>query len=101
MSCNYVFTLNNYQVKPEKVAALDSLVCRYMKYGKEVGEEGTPHLQGMVVFMNKTSLSSAVKKLVGCHVEVMKSLAGSLAYVGKDGIVTERGECPMLPKKKR
>ena len=47
-SANYVFTLNNYQDKPEAVALLNLLPCRYMKYGREVGEEGTPHLQGMV-----------------------------------------------------
>lgn len=99
-SRNYVFTLNNYQAKPDMKGHLDSLVCRYMKYGKEVGEEGTPHLQGLVVFNSPTSLSSAIKKLPGCHVEVMKSLVGSLEYVGKDGDVTERGERPMLPKEK-
>lgn len=95
-----MFTLNNYQDKPDYVGVLDSLPCRFMKYGKEVGEEGTPHLQGMVVFMSPITLPSAIKKLVGCHVEIMKSLAGSLAYVGKDGDVTERGDPPVLPKEK-
>lgn len=99
-SRNYVFTLNNHQDKPDKVAILNQLPCRYMKYGEEVGEEGTPHLQGLVVFTSPVSLPSAIKKLIGCHVEVMKSLAGSLDYVAKDGIITERGECPMLPKEK-
>lgn len=93
-SRNYVFTLNNYQDKPEAVALIDLLPCRYMKYGREVGEEGTPHLQGLVVFNSPISFKSATEKLAGCHVEVMKSLVGSLAYVGKDGDVVERGTCP-------
>lgn len=97
---NFVFTLNNYQNKHKLKERLDLLECKYMKYGKEVGEEGTPHLQGMVVFHNQISLASAIKKLEGCHVEVLKSLEGSLAYVEKEGEVTERGEKPKTQKEK-
>jgi len=97
---NFTFTLNNYQDKPDLHLSLDQLPCRYMKYGKEVSESGTPHLQGMVVFKSQTSLKSAVKKLGGCHVEIMKSLEGSLIYCSKDGDITERGDCPMSNKAK-
>lgn len=97
---NFVFTLNNYELKPEVKALLDILPCKYMKYGKEIGAEGTPHLQGMVCFENQCLLKVAIKRLSGCHVEIMKSLEGSLAYVSKDGDTTERGVAPLTSKKK-
>jgi len=99
-SRNFVFTLNNYDTKPEVKCLIDLLPCVYMKYGQEVGSEGTPHLQGLVVFKSPKSQSAARKALSGCHVEVMRSLQASLEYVGKDGVVTERGVCPMSPKEK-
>ena len=93
---NYAFTMNNYPDKVELHEALDALECRYMKYGKEVcPTTKTPHLQGMVCFTNPISVKSARKKLAGCHVEIMISLEGSLAYTEKDGDFTERGDKPV------
>jgi len=97
-SCNYVFTMNNYDEKPEFKAQLDSLPCKYMKYGKEVGESGTPHLQGLVVWHKEKTLSAAIKNLPGCHVEVMRSIQASLDYVAKEGDITERGIRPLTKK---
>jgi len=98
---NYTFTLNNYLDKKELHDALDQLDCRYMKYGKEVcPTTQTPHLQGMVIFSNQISVKSARKKLAGCHVEVMISLEGSLAYCEKDGDFTERGDKPVSQAEK-
>jgi len=93
---NYTFTLNNYPDKVELHDALDEIQCKFMKYGKEVcPTTGTPHLQGMVIFDSPISFKSATKKLGGCHVEIMKSLEGSLAYTEKDGDFTERGTRPV------
>jgi len=99
-STNYCFTLNNYHEKPALVAQLDSLDCKYMKYGREIGEEGTPHLQGLIIFNSKKSLKQAITALEGCHVEIMKSLTGSIAYCSKDGDVVERGIAPMSQSEK-
>lgn len=41
---NYCFTLNNYTSEELESIALNKF--RYLVYGKEVGESGTPHLQG-------------------------------------------------------
>ena len=71
-----------------------------MKYGEEVGAEGTPHLQGVVCFKGPISFQCALKKLDGCHVEVCRSLAASVEYVAKDGVVTERGVKPMSQSEK-
>jgi len=42
----WCFTLNNYT--EEERDALRSLKCKYIVFGYERGEEGTPHLQGYV-----------------------------------------------------
>jgi len=63
----WVFTLNNYE-DPEDV---DRLLTRFGEsdvrfaiFGCEVGESGTPHLQGYVSFMNAKRLSEC-KKVIG------------------------------------
>lgn len=53
----YCFTLNNYV--DNDVASLESFFeshCKYLVYGKEVGESLTPHLQGFFTLNNKQSL---------------------------------------------
>lgn len=97
---NFTFTLNNYVEKPELAMALDQVACKYMVYGKEVGEQGTPHLQGHVTFKSATSESSARKKLQGCHVEVAKAPIKSIEYCKKDGEFVERGIAPMSQQAK-
>lgn len=97
---NFIFVLNNWQDKPVEHAALDALPCRFMRYGKEVGETGTPHLQGTVVFKDPCTLSAAIGKMKGCHVEVCKSLDESLIYCAEDGDVTDRGTPPVSSAQK-
>jgi len=91
---HYTFTLNNWDSKPELVAKLEALPCRYMVYGKEVGESGTPHLQGHVWFKDQKSHSAARKVLDGCHVEPSVCPTKSIEYCKKDGDFTERGTPP-------
>lgn len=98
-SYNFCFTLNNPTDSTRSI--VDSLECRYMVYGEEVGESGTPHLQGVVCFVQQRSLSSAIKALAGCHVEIMKgSVQQAVTYAKKDGRVTERGTAPVHPGKR-
>lgn len=59
------FTLNNYT--DEEVLHLKSLVpehCVYILGGYEVGEEGTPHIQGYCEF-TKRPVQAVVKKILG------------------------------------
>lgn len=88
--------MNNY---PD-TELVDGIDCRYVVYGKEVGESGTPHLQGAISFKAAKTLSAAIKALPGCHVEVAKSMEHAVAYCKKDGLVTERGK-PMKSKKEQ
>lgn len=69
----------------------DGLECKYIIYGKEVGESGTPHLQGFVSFVNEKSLKQVIAMLPGCHVEKAIAPDAAIEYCKKDGDFTERG----------
>lgn len=95
-SRSYCFTHNNY---PD-TQLQDTIDCKYIIYGKEVGESGTPHLQGFIYFEGPITLKAAIKKLPGCHVEVAISPNDAIEYCKKDGDFTERGIAPITQKRK-
>ena len=92
----FSFTWNNYTDESEP--RLKALEYKYLVYGKEVGAAGTPHLQGMITFSNAKTLSSAIKALPGCHVEVAKDPPALAEYCKKDGDVYEDGTPPVSKK---
>ena len=57
----YCFTLNNYT--EEEYQSIINTKYDYLVVGKEIGESGTPHLQGFVYQSNKLRWSS-LKKLM-------------------------------------
>lgn len=94
-SKNWCFTLNNYNDDDE--ARLSSLVdtedrVEYIIYGKETAASGTPHLQGFVVFGQRTRLVM-VKAIIGSnpHVEVARNVNASVEYCKKEGDWVEFG----------
>lgn len=90
-SRNWCFTLNNYTAEDE--ARLASLSCKYIVYGREVGESGTPHLQGYVEF-NKGRKFEKVKSLLGdsVHLEMRRGTSKEASdYCKKDGNFFEQG----------
>lgn len=91
----FTFTHNNYP----NTDLQDGLECKYIIYGKEVGASGTPHLQGFVSFENQMTLSAAIKRLPGCHVEIAIAPDAAIEYCKKDGDWKERGQF-MTQKKK-
>ena len=93
---NYCFTHNNY---PNTIVE-DEIECQYIIYGKEVGDSGTPHLQGLVRFKQIKSLKQAIGLLPGSHVEATKSLQAAIEYCKKEGDYTERGTPPVSQKEK-
>lgn len=93
----YVFTLNNYSSED-----VDQLVCvaeplsKYLVFGREVSESGTPHLQGFVVWQNAKSFSAS-KTALGqrCHLEVARADSTSASnYCKKDDDFEEFGDVP-------
>lgn len=97
---SYVFTLNNYNA--QEVDRLEAVQCKYLVYGKEVGESGTPHLQGFIVFPTQRHFN-AVKKLLGDRY-YLDRLRGTpeqaIEYCKKDGDFKEFGVPPMTQKSK-
>ena len=96
VSRSYAFTVNNY-VEDELDTLRESLSSEKVKYaifGYEVGESGTPHLQGFVSFKTPQGFKAA-KKVVGdrAHVEVAKaSEQKNVQYCSKEGKTEEFGE---------
>lgn len=84
-SKKWVFTLNNYT--EEEVLTLKNLDVKYIGFGFEVGEQGTPHLQGFVWFKKQLRLKAA-KAIMGTervHLETQRGdLADNLNYCTKE-----------------
>lgn len=93
VSKRYVYTLNNWTVDEKE--QLLAVASQYHVVGEEVGSNGTPHLQGFVVFTCSKRMS-AVKKINGrAHWEIARGTSEQAsAYCKKDGKFVEIGECP-------
>jgi len=91
-----VFTLNNYGAGEENGTWLPD--CEYFVIGQEVGESGTPHLQGYCVFMDRYRLAQ-IKKAHAvcdrCHWEPQSQFSTpkqASDYCKKDKLFVEHGE---------
>ena len=93
VSRRWVFTLNNYTDDDE--ADISSWEATYTTYGREVGDSGTPHLQGFVVFA-QTKRLAGVKRIHGrCHWEVAQGTSQQARdYCQKDDDYVEFGTFP-------
>lgn len=95
-STRYCFTLNNYSdAEVQKLRDL-GLCCRYLVFGREVGDSGTPHLQGFVIFDRAVRFARA-KRALGdrCHIEQARGPTSAAAqYCRKDGDYEEFGTEP-------
>lgn len=98
---NWCFTINNYtqsdESKIKEYGATDA--CIYLCIGREVGENGTPHLQGFIAFRERQRLSQVHAAISERgHFEVAKGTpAQASQYCKKDGDFIE---CGLLPKGK-
>lgn len=90
---HWCFTINN----PKKhYRDLDNVKnWTYMIVGNEVGENGTPHLQGYVCFENQIYGRNVKRQMPRAHIEMMLGTPSQAAeYCRKDGDYMELGEEP-------
>jgi Putative viral replication protein len=100
-SCRWVITLNNYSdddiIRFEQIGNnVGSNGVVYFVYGREVGANGTPHLQAFIVFGARKRLRS-VKAILGerCHLEPARGTSAEASdYCKKDGAFLEFGALP-------
>ncbi len=93
---NFVFTHNNY---PNTLLE-DEIDCQYIVYGKEIGDSGTPHLQGFIRFAKNVSHKQVKLRMPGCFVEKAETIQEAIDYCKKEGDFTERGKAPISNKEK-
>jgi len=80
-SRNWCFTLNNYTSDDiDTVTQVEN--AKYI-FQEETGENGTPHLQGLLCFENAHTLASVKKILPRAHFEVCKNKHASINYCKK------------------
>jgi len=92
-SRNWCFRLNNYT--DDEYVLIKNIECKYIVVGKEVGESGTPHLQGYVHFANAKAFTAVQKLIKRAHLEVMRGTAlEASTYCKKDGVFFENGDHP-------
>lgn len=101
----WVFTLNNWTEGEQQLLAdlLNSDHVSYGIIGREQGEQGTPHLQGYVIFSDAKTFNQAKSLLGGrCHIELSKGTPSQAAtYCKKEGDFDEYGELPDKSQGKR
>lgn len=90
---NFCFTLNNYQ--ENSLDALKSFdAVRYLVAGREVGENGTPHLQGYCELTKQVAFSTIKELIETAHIERRRGTPQQASdYCEKDGnIHTKMGQ---------
>jgi len=96
----WCFTINNYST--EEFEGLKKVPAQYIVIGREVGDHGTPHLQGYVYFTDAKSRSSVSKMFPRSHLEKRFGTSTQAAeYCKKDGDYWEHGEEPVEPSEAR
>lgn len=97
-SKHWCFTLNNYtdadQDRLRRLGEAES--TSYLVFGREVGESGTPHLQGFISFSNRVRFNP-VRALIGggAHLETARGTPEeAAAYCKKDDDFSEFGVLP-------
>lgn len=91
----FCFTLNNYT--DEDIVSIRGLGnFKYIVFGKEVGDSGTPHLQGFIYYLQNRSLRALKRDIPRAHFEVKKgTFAQAIEYCKKDKDFVELGVKPI------
>lgn len=85
---SWTYTLNHYD--DEEIETLKLLECTRHRCGKEIGVEGTPHLQGIICFTKTYRLAGLKKILPRAHWEPTKSVEHALNYCAKGVVIIDK-----------
>lgn len=96
-SRRFCFTCNNYDER--KLELFRNLGQKagttYLIVGKEVGDGGTPHLQGFVIFAASKRFNALIRDFPGTHWEAARGTSDQAStYCRKDGDFEEFGTLP-------
>lgn len=97
---SFVFTINNYTPIDELEVETASAFADYLIYGREVGEQGTPHLQGFIRFKHPVTNRRVSDLLSRARIDRAKGTPyENFVYCSKDGDFVEFGERPTNTKR--
>lgn len=97
-SRRFVITINNFT--PDDEEKLNALPSKYLVYGRETGNGGTPHLQAFVIFPTTKTRAAVSKLLPRAFIEAAKGTSKQASdYCKKDGDFLERGELSVQGKR--
>lgn len=100
LAINWCFTLNNY-TEEEYEQLVNYNGYNYLVIGREIGKEGTPHLQGYIQLKKKMRLTGVKKINNRAHWEISKGTPEeNKKYCSKDGNFIEMGTMQKQGKKK-
>lgn len=94
---HWCFTLNNYTESDVDRIVDGASGFDYIVFGKEVGDSGTPHLQGFVSFPTRVRRNVCVDKIGQAHFTVARHIDNAIQYCKKDGDFIELGTKPLMP----
>ncbi len=81
----WFFTLNNFtKVDILHLKMRFNKMCKWWIFEEEVGEKGTPHLQGNISLVKKLRLTSIAKWDKRIHWEPTRNVEASIAYCQKE-----------------
>ena len=83
---HWCFTLNNHNNEDIKLISSNSSKIKRFVFQEEIGENGTPHLQGYLELKGKKKRFNYVKSILGprAHIEVVNNINAQIAYCCKD-----------------
>lgn len=93
---HWCFTLNNYTENDIERITANASFFDYVIFGREVGDSGTPHLQGFVSFPSRVRLNNCVETVGQAHFTVARNVDHSIQYCKKDGDFVEIGTKPIV-----
>ncbi len=92
----FCFTLNNYSDEEVQATRAYAEHCKYLVFGYEKGENGTPHLQGYAQLKKRTAFTVIKKAFPRAHLEkAYGTPTQATTYCKKDGNFEEFGDHPM------